>query len=318
MSKIDVFVNDVGPRDGLQNQAVHVSPQDRVTLINALLDAGLPGVEVASFVSPKAVPQMAGTDSLAAQLPKADIDWSVLVPNMKGYELALAAGVRTQAIVISATEQMNQNNIRKSLADTLLMAEDILDRAREDGVAIHAYLAVAFVCPYEGEVAPEVVLEQAQRLMAYAPARLVIADTIGAAHPRQVGDLMGNLVKAYGAESLGCHFHDTRAMGLANVFAALEAGVRQFDAAAGGLGGCPFAPGAKGNVATEDVVMMCEAMGYKTGIDMPALLLAINALGDMIGTPQGGRAHYWLSQQTWALNMLEDLPVTPRVRVNRG
>ena len=293
-----VIIKEVAPRDGLQAQPKHLTLEQRAELIQRLVAAGVPELEIGSFVSPKAVPQMAGTDQLAANLPSANVTYSALVPNMKGYELALAAGVRTQAIVISATEQMNQNNIRKSLDDTLLMAEDILDRARDEGVAIHAYLAVAFVCPYEGAVAPEVVLEQAQRLMAHAPARLVIADTIGAAHPRQVGDLMARLVEAYGADSLGCHFHDTRAMGLANVFAALEAGVRQFDAAAGGLGGCPFAPGAKGNVATEDVVMMCEAMGYETGINMPALLSAIGALSDMIGTPQGGRAHYWLSKQS--------------------
>jgi len=293
-----VIIKEVAPRDGLQAQPKHLTLEQRAELIQRLVAAGVPELEIGSFVSPKAVPQMAGTDQLAADLPSGNVAYSALVPNMKGYELALAAGVRTQAIVISATEQMNQNNIRKSLDDTLMMAEDILDRARDEGVAIHAYLAVAFVCPYEGAVAPEVVLEQAQRLMAHSPERLVIADTIGAAHPREVGALMSDLVAAYGPERLGCHFHDTRAMGLANVFAALEAGVRQFDAAAGGLGGCPFAPGAKGNVATEDVVMMCEAMGYKTGIDMPALLSAIGALSDMIGTPQGGRAHYWLSKQS--------------------
>ena len=259
---------------------------------------GVPELEIGSFVSPKAVPQMAGTDVLAAQLPAADLAYSVLVPNMKGYELALATGIKTYAIAISATEQMNQNNIKKSLEDTFLMAEDILTRAQGDGVDIHVYLAVSFVCPYEGPVAPETVLAQVERLMRYNPARLMIADTIGAAHPKQVHDLMTTLVSRYGHQNLGCHFHDTRALAIANVYAAIEAGIRQFDSSAGGLGGCPFAPGAKGNVATEDVVLLCESMGYKTGIHMPSLLESVALLSEFFGAPQGGRSHYWLSRES--------------------
>jgi len=175
------------------------------------------------------------------------------------------------------------------------MASDILARARDESVEIHAYLAVAFECPYEGKVAPSVVLGQVGELMRNEPARLVIADTIGAANPRDVKSMMIELVSQYGAERLGCHFHDTRAMGLANVFAALDAGVRQFDSSAGGLGGCPFAPGAKGNVATEDVVMLCESSGLSTGVDMEALLQSVECLTQMMGAQQGGRAHYWLT-----------------------
>jgi len=216
---------------------------------------------------------------------------------MKGYELAVRAGVNSHAIALAATEEMNQNNIRKGLEDTLVMGEEIMDRAAEEGVAIHTYLAVAFECPYEGPVSESLVLELVDRLMAHRPARLVIADTIGAANPAAVQSMMQKLIDRYGPDHLGCHFHDTRAMGLANVYAALQAGVRQFDASAGGLGGCPFAPGAKGNVATEDVAMLCDAMGYDTGIDMPKLLEAVALLSDMIGAPQGGRAHTWLSKQ---------------------
>ena len=199
------------------------------------------------------------------------------------------------AIVVSATEQMNQNNIRKSLTDTFLMADDILTRAADEGIEIHAYLAVAFECPYEGLVAESTVIDQARQLMASKPARLVIADTIGAANPTAVKSLMSQLVNEFGSDALGCHFHDTRAMGLANVYAALESGVRQFDSAAGGLGGCPFAPGAKGNVATEDVVMLCESAGFSTGVDVEALLKSVAVLTDMMGSQQGGRAHYWLT-----------------------
>ena len=292
-----VIIKEVAARDGLQAQPKHLSVEQRIALLGALAETSVPELEIGSFVSPKAVPQMAGTDEIAANLPQAQLAYSALVPNMKGYELAVMAGIRSHAIALAATEEMNQNNIRKSLEDTFVMGEEILDRAAAEGVDIHAYLAVAFECPYEGAVEESLVLEQVDRLMQHQPARLMIADTIGAANPAAVHSMMHKLVDRYGPERLGCHFHDTRAMGLANVYAALEAGVRQFDASAGGLGGCPFAPGAKGNVATEDVVMLCESIGYETGLDMPKLLEAVALLSEMIGAPQGGRAHTWLSKQ---------------------
>ena len=292
-----VIIKEVAARDGLQAQPKHLTVEQRIALLGALAETGVPELEIGSFVSPKAVPQMAGTDEIAANLPSAQLAYSALVPNMKGYELAVMAGIRSHAIALAATEEMNQSNIRKSLEDTFVMGEEILDRAAVECVEIHAYLAVAFECPYEGAVEESLVLEQVDRLMQHQPARLMIADTIGAANPAAVHSMMHKLVDRYGPERLGCHFHDTRAMGLANVYAALQAGVRQFDASAGGLGGCPFAPGAKGNVATEDVVMLCESIGYDTGLDMPKLLEAIALLSEMIGAPQGGRAHTWLSKQ---------------------
>lgn len=293
MSQV-VLVKEVAPRDGLQAQSVEITLAQRAELIGALVDANVPELEIGSFVSPKAVPQMAGTDQLASDLPTGNSRFSALVPNMKGYELACQTGLQQLAIVVSATEQMNQNNIRKSLNDTFLMADNILTRAAAEGIEIHAYLAVAFECPYEGLVAESTVLDQARQLMASKPARLVIADTIGAANPRAVKSLMSQLVNEFGSDALGCHFHDTRAMGLANVYSALESGVRQFDSAAGGLGGCPFAPGAKGNVATEDVVMLCESMGLNTGVDLKALLEAVSLITKIIGREQGGRSHSWL------------------------
>ena len=292
-----VIIKEVAARDGLQAQPKHLTVEQRIALLGALAETGVPELEIGSFVSPKAVPQMAGTDEIAANLPPAQLAYSALVPNMKGYELAVMAGVRSHAIALAATEEMNQNNIRKNLEDTFVMGEEILDRAAAEGVDIHAYLAVAFECPYEGVVEESLVLEQVDRLMQHQPARLMIADTIGAANPAAVHSMMHKLVDRYGPERLGCHFHDTRAMGLANVYAALQAGVRQFDASAGGLGGCPFAPGAKGNVATEDVVMLCQSIGYDTGLNMPKLLEAVALLSEMIGAPQGGRAHTWLSKQ---------------------
>ena len=292
-----VIIKEVAARDGLQAQPKHLTVEQRVALLAALADTGVPELEIGSFVSPKAVPQMAGTDKIAENLPPVDLAYSALVPNMKGYELAVRAGIRCHAIALAATEEMNQNNIRKSLEDTFSMGEEILNRALDERVDIHVYLAVAFECPYEGAVPEALVLEQVDRLMAHQPARLMIADTIGAANPAAVLSMMRKLVDKYGPDRLGCHFHDTRAMGLANVYAALQAGIRQFDASAGGLGGCPFAPGAKGNVATEDVVMLCESMGYQTGLSMPKLLEAVGLLSEMIGMPQGGRAHTWLSKQ---------------------
>ena len=292
-----VIIKEVAARDGLQAQPKQLTVAQRIALVAALAKTGVPELEIGSFVSPKAVPQMAGTDEIAASLPAVDLAYSALVPNMKGYELAVRAGVRSHAIALAATEEMNQKNIRKSLEETFVMGEEILDRAAADGIAIHAYLAVAFECPYEGPVEESLVLQLVDRLMAHKPARLMIADTIGAAHPAAVQSMLEKLIERYGPDHLGCHFHDTRAMGLANVYAALQAGVRQFDASAGGLGGCPFAPGAKGNVATEDVVMMCQAMGYDTGVQMPALLDAVALLSEMIGAPQGGRAYTWLSKQ---------------------
>ncbi len=292
-----VIIKEVAARDGLQAQPKHLTVEQRIALLGALAKTGISELEIGSFVSPKAVPQMAGTDEIAANLPQAQLAYSALVPNMKGYELAVMAGIRSHAIALAATEEMNQNNIRKSLEDTFVMGEEILDRAAREGVDIHAYLAVAFECPYEGAVEESLVLEQVDRLMQHQPARLMIADTIGAANPAAVHSMMHKLVDRYGPERLGCHFHDTRAMGLANVYAALQAGVRHFDASAGGLGGCPFAPGAKGNVATEDVVMLCQSIGYDTGLNMPKLLEAVALLSEMIGAPQGGRAHTWLSKQ---------------------
>ena len=290
-----VLIKEVAPRDGLQAQSVEITLAQRAELIRSLVEANVPELEIGSFVSPKAVPQMAGTDQLASDLPAGNSRFSALVPNMKGYELACQTGLKQLAIVVSATEQMNQNNIRKSLTDTFLMADDILTRAADEGIEIHAYLAVAFECPYEGLVSESIVIDQARQLLASKPARLVIADTIGAANPKAVKSLMSQLVNEFGSDALGCHFHDTRAMGLANVYAALESGVRQFDSAAGGLGGCPFAPGAKGNVATEDVVMLCESAGFSTGVDVEALLKSVAVLTDMMGSQQGGRAHYWLT-----------------------
>lgn len=292
-----VIINEVGPRDGLQSQNGSLTLEQRFAFVEALLGAGLGHIEMGSFVSPKAVPQMAGTGDLARRLgQRSGAQLSALVPNMKGYELACAANVETVAVVVSATETMNQKNINLSMDETMAVAQAVIERGRAEGVRVQAYLAVAFECPFEGLVDPGYVRALAAQLIENGASELVIADTIGAANPGQVQRLMTALGDEHGAEKLACHFHDTRALGLANVYAALESGVRRFDSSVGGLGGCPFAPGAKGNVATEDVVMLCEQLGYATGVDMPALLSVVDLIGEMLGRPQGGRAHYWLTQ----------------------
>lgn len=292
-----IVINDVGPRDGLQNQPKILTPAERVALVRALLAADMDHVEVAAFVSPKAVPAMAGAAEVVGALQ--DVQGkalSVLIPNMKGYELATAAGASAVGMVLYATDEMAEANVRMTMAEADDATEAILARARQDGVSVMATISVSFECPFAGPVDPGVVRASAARFLSLGVDQFVVADTIGAANPAQVRALMDALVAEHGADRLACHFHDTRAMGLANVFAAVESGVRRFDASIGGLGGCPFAPGASGNVATEDVVMMLTQMGFDTGIDLPRLLEASNLARELTGTAPGGRAKPWMDR----------------------
>lgn len=291
-----VVINDVGPRDGLQNQPQVLEPTQRLELIRALVAAGLRHIEFGAFVSPRAVPAMAGSEQIAAQLPNDGVRYTALIPNARGYELAKAAGVRSMALVLAASSTMNEKNIRMDTAAALAVCREVLAQARRDRVSVQVYVATAWECPFEGPTPPARVIDLCDGLQAAGAAQLVIADTIGAAHPRQVAALMQALVETLGAGSLACHFHDTRALGLANVYAAYEVGIRHFDASVGGLGGCPFAPGASGNVATEDLVMLFEMMGVATGIDLPKLLDAAMLAAHLTGRPTGGRAQAWLAR----------------------
>lgn len=297
-----VFVNDVGPRDGLQNQAKILSPEQRLQLITKLAKAGLDGIEVGAFVSPKAVPAMAGTDEICHQLPLGDCTYSALIPNMKGFELLSQTKVKLASLVMASSNTMNEKNIRMDNQQTLAMISQVIRAAADTDVALQVYLATAWECPFEGQIAKQQVIDLAGSLIELGASRLVIADTIGAGDPEAVHTVMSELVSLFGANKLACHFHDTRAMGLANVYAALSAGVRRFDASIAGLGGCPFAPGASGNVATEDVVMMCEQMGYVTGIDMNALLNASDLAVELTQTARGGNAKTWLRKQYPGVN----------------
>lgn len=293
-----VLINEVGPRDGLQNQPVTVSCDDKLRLIAALADAGLRAIEATSFVSPKAVPQMADADALYPRLPQAGrIAYSALVPNLRGLERARIAGVKEIAVVLSATDTMNRRNINMSLGEALAASSETIAGALGLGMRAKAYIAVAFECPFEGPVAPAGVLGLAEAMFKLGAAEVVIADTIGAAAPRAVSGLFKECVARFGAGRLSAHFHDTRGFALANAWAALEQGIRKFDASLGGLGGCPFAPGAAGNAATEDLVLMFEQCGLATGIDLQKLRQAVVLAGQLVQRPVGGRTAAWLDAQ---------------------
>jgi hydroxymethylglutaryl-CoA lyase len=293
-----ILVNEVGPRDGLQNQSVHLPLDGKLELIEALVVAGVRAIEAASFVSPKAVPQMADADALFPRLPLPEaVRYSALVPNVRGLDRALAAGAREVAVVLSATETMNRRNINMSLDQARSACIDVIASAAARGLRTKAYVAVAFTCPFEGPVERGRIVELAGQMFCGGADEVVIADTIGAANPREVRDLLGDCVKAFGAERLAAHFHDTRGFALANAWAAIEAGLRRFDSSVGGLGGCPFAPGAAGNLATEDLVVLAEQCGFDTGISVPGLRAAVQVAERLVQRPLGGRTTAWLRTQ---------------------
>ena len=294
-----IHITDVAPRDGLQNQKVAVSTADKLALIDLLVAAGLKSVEATSFVSPKAVPQMAdATEVVTGVLARQPaLRTSVLVPNLKGLERAYAAGAQEIAVVLSATETMNRKNSNLGLEQATEVSEATLAEAQRLGLRTRAYVAVAFDCPFEGETPLDVVLRLAARMDRAGAGEIVIADTIGSASPGQVQERMAALRGAVPVERLAVHFHDTRGMGVANAWAALEAGIRRFDASVGGIGGCPFAPGAAGNLATEDLVLMAERSGFSTGLSLDGLLDAVALAETALGRPLGGRSTNWLRQQ---------------------
>ena len=292
-----VYINEVGPRDGLQNQKTILSANDRLKLIKYLIEANIPGIEAASFVNPKAVPAMEGAREIIQGLQDtAKCEISVLVPNLKGFELARDAGAKIITVVPSATETMNQKNINMSLDETISNSCNILKEAKNSNLRTRAYVSVAWECPYEGKVDSKVVLDIANHMLASGADEIILADTIGAANPSSVGLLFKSCVDEFGHEILSGHFHDTRAMALANVCAALNEGVRKFDSCIGGLGGCPFAPGAAGNLATEDLANMLDQMGYTTNIDLKKLSKVVLFCEDMLNASLGGRMSAWLNK----------------------
>ena len=279
-----VTVVEVGPRDGLQNEAANVSVEDRVAFSQALLDAGMPVVEVGAFVSPKWVPQMAGSDDVYRRLRRPPgARTPLLVPNRKGFDAARAASVREIAIFTAASESFSRKNTNATIAETFARFAEFVGDARAEGMWVRGYVSTCFGCPYEGAVDPARVVEVSSRLVELGCDEISIGDTIGVAVPTQVTDVVGRLAGPVGLGKLAVHFHDTRGTALANVVAALLAGVSIVDSSAGGLGGCPYAPGASGNLATEDLLYMLHGMGIETGVDLAAVAAASRALAPRLG-----------------------------------
>ncbi len=285
-----VKIVEVGPRDGLQNEKVTVPAEVKVDFITALADAGLRVIEAGAFVSPKWVPQMADTADVYRDIPKdPGVEFPVLVPNMRGLERAMEAGVKSIAIFTAASETFNQRNINMTIDGSFENYAPVVARARGEGMRVRGYVSTAFGCPYEGDVAPEKVLEVCARLLDLGCYEVSVGDTIGVGTPMQVQGVIGMLLQVIPATRLAMHFHDTRGTALANTLAALEMGIATFDASAGGLGGCPYAPGASGNLATEDLVYMLNSMAIETGVSLNRLVQASTKIAPYLDHPLPGK-----------------------------
>jgi hydroxymethylglutaryl-CoA lyase len=285
-----VTVVEVGPRDGLQNEAAALTVAERAELCNRLLEAGLPVVEVGAFVSPKWVPQMAGSaEVLRLVKPRPDQRIPVLVPNRTGFEDARAAGARAIAVFTAASETFNLKNINATIDESFQRFAAFVPEARAEGMWVRGYVSTCFGCPYEGPVDPVRVVGITRRLVEAGCDEVSIGDTIGVGVPSQVSEVIGRLREVVPAGAVAVHFHDTRGTALANVLAALQEGVTIVDSSAGGLGGCPYAPGASGNLATEDLLYMLQGMGIETGVDLSRVAAASRGLGSRLGHPLPSR-----------------------------
>jgi len=286
-----VTVYEVGPRDGLQNEAVTVPPEVRVGFIDRLTLAGLPAIEVGSFVSARAIPQLADTEEVFRKIHRSSgVRYPALVPNLQGLERALSVGVLEIAVFTAASETFNRHNIHVGIDQSIERFRPVVARAREEGVRVRGYLSTAFGCPYEGPVSAEAVREVVHKLLDLPVDEISIGDTIGVATPDGVYEVIEALYESGVTRGvLALHFHDTRGTALANVYAGLECGITTFDASAGGLGGCPYAPGAAGNLATEDLVYMLEGLKIETGVSLPKLVEASRYLAESLGHRPPGR-----------------------------
>ncbi len=280
-----VRVVEVGPRDGLQNEKAQVPTEQKIQFIQMLAAAGLPVVEATSFVSPRAIPQLSDASAVMAGLQRLpETQYPVLVPNLKGMERALATGVRSISVFTAASESFTRHNINATIAESLANFRPVVDLARQQDIPVRGYISTVFGCPYEGSVAPKQVLSVARSLLEMGVSELSLGDTIGVATPNQVVDVLGLLfAEGIAPERLAVHFHDTRGTALANVLMALQMGITCVDSAAGGLGGCPYAPGASGNLATEDLLYMLHGMGIKTGVDLEKVVAATSFIAPLLG-----------------------------------
>ncbi|WBL82319.1 hydroxymethylglutaryl-CoA lyase [Bradyrhizobium xenonodulans] len=285
-----VRIIEMGPRDGLQNEKTPVSVEARIAFIEALVAAGLDTVEVGAFVSPKAIPQMASSDAVLRGVNHVkDAEFHVLVPNEKGYDAARAAGAKVVSVFAAASEGFSRANINCTVAESIERFKPVLARAKTDGVKVRGYISCVLGCPFDGEIKPKAVADLASTLWELGCYEVSLGDTIGVGTPAKAKEMLRAVAANIPAAKLAMHFHDTYGQALANLYAGLEEGVRIIDAAAGGLGGCPYAPGATGNVATEDVVYMLEGMGISIGVDMDKLLAATNEMSGVLGKPPVSR-----------------------------
>jgi hydroxymethylglutaryl-CoA lyase len=278
-----VTIIEVGPRDGLQNERVAVATADKVTFVNRLSDANLPVIEVSAFVSPTWVPHMAdAAEVFAAIVRRPGTRYTALVPNLAGLDRALAAGVTEIAIFAASSETFSRKNLNQSIDESLATYSEVCTRAQTSGLRVRGYLSTAFGCPFEGPVTPATVAEVAARLSALGVFEVAISDTIGVAHPGQIPPVLDAVLERLPVGQIALHFHDTRGTALANVLAALPYGIAAFDASAGGLGGCPYAPGAAGNLATDDLIYMLDGLGVETGVSLAAVSAASAFIGEKI------------------------------------
>jgi hydroxymethylglutaryl-CoA lyase len=284
-----VRIVEMGPRDGLQNEKTQVGVEARIAFIEALVGAGLHTIEVGAFVSPKAIPQMVGSNQVLRGVSHLASEFHVLVPNEKGYEAARAAGAKVVSVFAAASEGFSRANINCSIAESIERFKPVLTRAKSDGIRVRGYVSCVLGCPFDGEIKPKAVADVAKTLWDLGCYEISLGDTIGVGTPLKAKEMLRAVAARVPAKNLAMHFHDTYGQALANLYAGMEEGVGVIDAAAGGLGGCPFAPGATGNVATEDVVYMLEGMGIKTGVDMPKLVAATNEITGLIGRSPASR-----------------------------
>lgn len=285
-----VSIHEVGPRDGLQNENAQIPTAQKVEFINRLSDCGFPYIEVGSFVNPKWIPQLADGLEVAKQIRRrSGTQYAALVPNAKGYEGFRSSGLDVAAVFMSASESHNKKNINKGIAETYPVLQEVAQAAKTDGKRLLGYVSVVFGCPYEGAVSVDSVVGVARELLNLGCETISLGDTVGYANPKQVQQVLDRVFKLASPDKFSMHFHDTRGTALANYLAALEAGAVCFDGSVGGLGGCPYAPGASGNAATEEMIYMFHEMGIETGVDLDKLLDAAKFIQGALGRELSSR-----------------------------
>lgn len=286
-----VSIVEVGPRDGLQNETLNLSAAQKIELINLLSKTGLKRIEAGSFVSPKWIPQMANSDEVFQALPsRTDVQYSALTPNLRGLETAIDAGVKEVAVFGSASEAFSQKNINCSISESLKRFEDVFQLADQNNIKVRGYVSCVMGCPYQGDISPKAVTQVSKALLDMGCYEISLGDTIGAGTPRATSLLLEDVLKDIPAQKLAAHFHDTYGQALVNLYKALEYGIATIDSAVAGLGGCPYAKGASGNVATEDVVYMLNGMKISSGVNMDKLLTASSYISEVLGRPPVSKA----------------------------